>query len=67
MKCQCGEILDEACSNEAETSIRFVPEWQRGTAVAAGSARGMWKQICVSDFCADLLCDGEWIEEVGNG
>lgn len=62
MRCQCGEILEDRCENEAETGIRFVPEWKRGTAVAAGSKRGLWERIRVSNFCADLLCDGEWIE-----
>jgi len=73
--CTCAKVWGGdgggPCGHEAEDCfVRYVPEYQRSTARAAGTRRGVWEKVEVSAHCwgaiADAIADGtledEWYE-----
>ena len=67
-RCECGEWSGEWCpwSGDANELVKvtFVPNWQRGTAEAAGTWSGLTTTIRVHPKCADFMeeVDGEWVQ-----
>jgi hypothetical protein len=57
MNCQCGEITGEHCEREADSTVRYVPAYLKGTLKALhGNRRGLELAIEVNEECAkDLL------------
>ena len=62
--CECGEATGEYCTGTYALAVDWVPEFQRGTATAAGSWQGLTKRLHVSRACADMLIATGWAEEV---
>jgi len=73
--CTCADVWGGdgggPCGHEAEDCrVRYVPEYQRSTARAAGTRRGVWETVEVSCACWSAIADGiergdledEWYE-----
>lgn len=69
MQCQCGEWSGDACQGEGRPSrmkrVRFVPDYLRGTAIAAGGDTfGPYAvSVLVTRECAEWMreYDPEWV------
>ena len=70
VKCESGAIYQERCdSGQAATcDVRWIPPYQRGTAEAAGTKRGMWEHLHVCSQCYSAISTSldrepdEWTE-----
>jgi len=73
--CTCADVWGGdgggPCGHDAEDCwVRYVPEYQRSTARAAGTRRGVWEKVEVSCACWSAIADGiergdledEWYE-----
>jgi len=73
--CGCADVWGGdgggPCEHEADDyPVRFVPEYLRSTAVAAGNCRGLWTAVEVSAQCWGTISDAigrgdleaEWYE-----
>ena len=73
--CTCADVWGGdgggPCGHDAEDCfVRYVPEYQRSTAMAAGTRRGVWEKVEVSCACWSAIADGiergdledEWYE-----
>lgn len=64
-RCQCGKVMEsgEYCEAVAPASemvdVLYVPAYQRGTARAAGSSRGVEHEARVYRHCVPFVV-GEW-------
>jgi len=77
-RCQCGEWSGQACdAKSSETPARcrvaFIPESDRGSAIASGNADGFEVRIWVTRACRDWILapdeDGiidRWVRRVGS-
>lgn len=68
IECRCGQVFGVACGKVIEGAryarlVRWVPDYLRGTAEAAGSKRGLSESLLVDAEHIGALSEalGEWL------